>query len=334
MTDYLQFVYPAWLYALPLLVVMAFLRKRRGADGSIAHPTARFVEALARPSESLAGRIGALLTLLAAMCLLVALARPQLVNEREVRNVSGIDIVVAFDLSGSMSFTDMRSQGTIASRLNAAKFVISKFIETRPDDRIGIVGFAGKTKSLCPLTLDHALAIDIIQNTTVATQYQAGTINAPGTAIGSAIAASASRLEARKETKSKIIILVTDGASNVGKISPIEAATSAAKLGIRIYTIAVGTDSPQTGNTRIAGNEFDEETLIKIASMTGGEHFRATDTNKLQLAFSSIDKLEKTEVKINTIKTEKELFIYFLIASTILLATGLALQVLRPNPAP
>lgn len=332
MIDHLQFAHPVWLYGLPVLVLMAFLRRRRGADGSIAYPTARFISGLARSSESLAGRIGALLMLLSAMSLLIALARPQLVNERDVKSVSGIDIVIAFDLSGSMNAVDMRSRNGPVSRLLAAKFVVTEFIKTRPDDRIGVVGFAGKTKSLCPLTLDHELVAAIIQSTRVADQRGPGTIRADGTAIGSAIAAGATRLEARKETKSKIIILVTDGASNMGKISPIEAATAAAKLGIRIYTIAVGRESPN--NARIAGGEFDEETLKKIASLTGGEHFRATDSNKLMLAFSSIDKLEKSEAKIRTIRNEKDYFFYFLIASSVLLTLGLSLQVLRPNPAP
>lgn len=334
MIDHLQFAHPAWLYGLPVLVLMAFLRRRRGADGSIAYPTARFISGLARPSESLAGRIGALMMLLAAMSLLIALARPQLVNERDVQNVSGIDMVIAFDLSGSMDAADMRSRNGPVSRLLAAKFVITQFIKTRPNDRIGVVGFAGKTKSLCPLTLDHELVAAIIQSTQVASQRGPGTILEDGTAIGSAIAASATRLEARKETKSKIIILVTDGASNKGKISPVEAAAAAAKLGIRIYTIAVGQDAPMPGNVRIAGGDFDEETLKKIASLTGGEHFRATDSNKLMLAFSSIDKLEKSEAKVRTIRHEKDFFMYFLIASTALLTLGLALQVLRPNPAP
>ncbi|MEG1259222.1 MAG: VWA domain-containing protein, partial [Akkermansia sp.] len=154
------------------------------------------------------------------------------------------------------------------------------------------------------------------------------------TAIGSAIAAAATRLESRKDTKSKIIILVTDGASNSGQISPLEAAEAAAKLGIKIYTIAVGTDDDRMGGGFVAGQSFDEPTLRKIASVTGGEHFRATDTNKLLLAFSSIDKLEKTEAKAYTTVTERDLFLYFLVAGASLMLIGLCLQILRPTPAP
>lgn len=328
MNEYFQFLYPSWLYVLPILVVLAFLRKRKGSDGSIAHPTARFILSLARPASSLAGRIGALLTLLSIFALIIALARPQIVKEQEVQSISGIDILIAFDLSGSMNAPDMLLRGIRASRFHVAQEVIAHFIKTRPNDRIGLVGFAAKTKSICPLTLDHALLTEFIDS------MYLGMIKTDGTAIGSAIAASASRLQEREETKSKIIILITDGASNSGQISPEEAAAAAAKLGIRIYTIAVGSDTNAQAGFGITLDDFDEETLKKIASITGGEHFRASDTNKLQLAFTSIDKLEKSDAKLYNIKREQEFFIYFLIAAFILMSLGLGLQILRPQPAP
>lgn len=328
MNEYFQFTYPGWLYLLPLLLALVILRRGRGADGSIDYPTIRFIRSLARKPESLAGRIGAVLLVLSAVLTVIALAQPKIVNEKTHRTVRGVDIMIDFDLSGSMDTPDMVLNGRQCDRLTAAKFVISHFIEQRPDDRIGIVGFAAKTKSFCPLTLDHLLAVNIIK------RFTTQSISADGTAIGSAIAAAATRLENRKDTKSKIIILVTDGASNSGQISPIEAATAAAKLGIKIYTIAVGSEEGTIGNGLVASQNFDEPTLRKIASITGGEHFRATDTNKLTLAFSSIDKLEKTEAKIYTTVTEKELFPYFLTAGGILALLGLSLQILRPNPAP
>lgn len=329
MFDNLQFANPAWLYVLPFLFLLLLLRKKRGAEGSIAHPTMRFIAALSRNPESLAGRIGAVMLVLATASLAIALSRPQIVDEKSHKVVNGVDIMIAFDLSGSMTTLDMMLQGRGADRLTAAKYVICNFIEKRPDDRIGIIGFAGKTKSFCPLTLDHALPISIIQ------RFTEKSIDADGTAIGSAIAAAATRLEDRKDTKSKVIILITDGASNSGQISPIEAATAAAKLGIKIYTIAVGTESGRLGGSfQVVGDNFDEPTLRKIAEITGGEHFRATDTNKLLLAFSSIDQLEKNEAKLYIIRREQELFMYFLAASAILAALGLSLHILRPTPAP
>ena len=236
MTEHFQFAQPEWLYALPFILCLIILRRRRGAEGSITYPTVRFIASLARTPQSLAGKIGALCFVLAAAAIAIALARPQHVEDKTFRTVNGIDIMIAFDLSYSMETPDMVLNRMPINRLVAAKHVITQFVDSRPDDRIGIVGFAGKTKSFCPLTLDHALVNSIIRD------FHPRMIQADGTAIGSAIAAAATRLDDRKETKSKIIILVTDGASNSGQISPLVAAENAAKLGIKIYTIAVGTE--------------------------------------------------------------------------------------------
>ena len=214
------------------------------------------------------------------------------------------------------------------NRLVAAKHVITQFVDSRPDDRIGIVGFAGKTKSFCPLTLDHALVNGIIRD------FHPRMIQADGTAIGSAIAAAATRLDDRKDTKSKIIILVTDGASNSGQISPLVAAENAAKLGIKIYTIAVGTEEGTLANGMVVQSEFDEPTLRKIAQLTGGEHFRATNMASFNKAFASIGKLEKSEAKVQTVRYIEEYFMYFLVTGAALTLLGLSLQVLKPAPAP
>ena len=195
-------------------------------------------------------------------------------------------------------------------------------------DRIGIVGFAGKTKSFCPLTLDHALVNSIIRD------FHPRMIQADGTAIGSAIAAAATRLDDRKDTKSKIIFLVTDGASNSGQISPLVAAENAAKLGIKIYTIAVGTEEGTLANGMVVQSEFDEPTLRKIAQLTGGEHFRATNMASFNKAFTSIGKLEKSEAKVQTVRHIEEYFMYFLVTGAALALLGLSLQVLKPTPAP
>jgi Ca-activated chloride channel family protein len=328
-TSHFQFAHPSWLWLLPVFLLLMLLRKRHGAEGSIALPTVKFVAHLAKKPTSLAGRIGAILLVLSGLFLIIALARPQLVDEKTHKVVNGVDIMIAFDLSGSMDTPDMILQGLRADRMTAAKYVICHFIDKRPDDRIGVIGFAGRTKSFCPLTLDHALTSAVIQ------RFTKDSISADGTAIGSAIAAAATRLDIRKESKSKVIILITDGASNSGQISPIEAATAAAKLGIKVYTIAVGTeDDPDDNAYGISGQNFDEPTLKKIAALTGGEHFRATDTNKLLLAFSSIDQLEKSEAKLFTLRKERDLFIYFLSASALLSLLGLCINIARPVPAP
>ncbi len=328
MTAHFQFAQPEWLYVLPFILCLLLLRRRRGADGSVVYPSVSFIAALSRAPHSLAGRIGSLCFVLAAIALTVALARPQRIEEKSFRTVNGIDIMIAFDLSASMRTADMYINRSPAYRLNAAKYVVSKFIDSRPDDRIGVIGFSGKTKSFCPLTLDHALVKDIIEN------FHLNMIHADGTAIGSAIAAAATRLDDRKDTKSKIIILVTDGASNSGQITPVVAAENAAKLGIKIYTIAVGTESGSMLGGLVLTSDFDEPTLRKITQITGGEHFRATNMADFNRAFTSISKLEKTEAKVHSIRLTEEIFIYFLTAAGALTLLGLTLQVLKPTPAP
>lgn len=329
MTEHFHFAQPEWLYVLPFILCLLILRRRRGAEGSVIYPSVRFISALARTPQSLAGKIGAICFVLSALALTLALARPQKIEDTSFRVVNGIDIMIAFDLSFSMDTSDMVLNRMPINRLVAAKHVISQFVDSRPDDRIGIVGFAGKTKSFCPLTLDHVLVNDIIRN------FHLRMIQADGTAIGSAIAAAATRLDDRKDTKSKIIILVTDGASNSGQISPVVAAENAAKLGIKIYTIAVGTETGGAmGNGLIVQSEFDEPTLRKIAQLSGGEHFRATNMASFNKAFTSISKLEKSEAKIHNVRHIEEYFIYFLISGGALALLGLSLQVLRPAPAP
>ena len=289
MTEHFQFAQPEWLYALPFILCLIILRRRRGAEGSITYPTVRFIASLARTPQSLAGKIGALCFVLAAAAIAIALARPQHVEDKTFRTVNGIDIMIAFDLSYSMETPDMVLNRMPINRLVAAKHVITQFVDSRPDDRIGIVGFAGKTKSFCPLTLDHALVNSIIRD------FHPRMIQADGTAIGSAIAAAATRLDDRKETKSKIIILV---------------------------------------NGMVVQSEFDEPTLRKIAQLTGGEHFRATNMASFNKAFTSIGKLEKSEAKVQTVRHIEEYFMYFLVTGAALALLGLSLQVLKPAPAP
>lgn len=336
------FAEPMWLWALPALLFLLFLRRRRGTSASLVHPTIRFAAAHLRRPATLAGRLGPILMLLSMVCLIVALARPQWKNEHTEQTVSGIDIMIACDLSGSMASQDMlittqdrlgRKQHAAIDRLTAAKHVINEFIAGRPNDRIGLVAFAGKAKLCSPLTLDHGIVRYIISEFYLADDRRPGYIAEDGTAIGTAIASAALRLDERQETKSKVIILVTDGMSNRGSISPVDAARQAAELGIKIFTIAIGKDerlSRYTANV----DTFDEKTLREIASITGGQFYRASSGARLQKAFESIDKLEKTEAKRRTLISFDELFIWPLAAAAILLTLGLLLNFARPRPAP
>ena len=336
------FAQPAWLWALPLVLVLLFLRRRPGTTASLAHPTIRFAAASLRRPATLAGRIGPICMALALAALIISLARPQWKNQHTEESVSGIDIMIACDLSGSMASQDMlfsakdergRTRRAAIDRLTAAKYVINEFIAGRPNDRIGLVAFAGKAKLCSPLTLDHGIVSYIIREFYLADNRRPGYIAEDGTAIGTAIASAALRLDERKETKSKVIILVTDGMSNRGSITPIDAAKQAAELGIKIFTIAIGKDerlSRYTANV----DTFDEKTLKEIARITGGQFYRASSGARLKKAFENIDKLEKTEAKRRTLISFDELFPWPLAAAGLLLSLGILLNFATSKPAP
>lgn len=336
------FAQPAWLWALPIVLLLLFLRRRPGTTASLAHPTIRFAAASLRRPATLAGRIGPICMALALAALIISLARPQWKNQHTEESVSGIDIMIACDLSGSMASKDMlfsakdkrgRTRRAAIDRLTAAKYVINEFIAGRPNDRIGLVAFAGKAKLCSPLTLDHGIVSYIIREFYLADNRRPGYIAEDGTAIGTAIASAALRLDERKETKSKVIILVTDGMSNRGSITPIDAAKQAAELGIKIFTIAIGKDerlSRYTANV----DTFDEKTLKEIARITGGQFYRASSGARLKKAFENIDKLEKTEAKRRTLISFDELFPWPLAAAGLLLSLGILLNFATSKPAP
>ena len=347
-TRELTWAAPAWLWALLLLLPLLLLRRRSGTAAGITHPTLRFIsDKLVRP-RTLAGRLGPVIPVLAAAALILALARPQWREEHEEQKMSGIDIMIACDLSGSMSIPDMTFTGrnslgittqTTVDRLRAAKHVINEFITSRPNDRIGLVAFAGKAKLCSPLTLDHTIVHYIIDQFYLAEPDGFGRVARPGyieedgTAIGTAIASAATRLHERRETKSKVIILVTDGVNNSGSLSPVDAATQAAQLGIKIFTIAIGKDerlSRYTANV----DTFDEKTLREIARLTGGRFYRASSGTQLKKAFASIDQLEKTDATRRKLVSHRALFYYPLTLAGLMLLLSLALSSLRPRPAP
>ncbi len=332
---------PEWLWGLLVLIPLLLLRRRRGTFAGLSHPGIRLLAARLTPPSTLMGRVGALLLLLGLGSLIFALAEPKFRSELTEERVSGIDIMIACDLSGSMSLKDMqfnyrddrgRSRTRYVDRLSAAKAVMLEFIMGRPNDRIGIVAFAGKAKLSCPLTLDHSLLAYIIEQFYLADGRRRGYISVDGTAIGSAIASSATRLEDRKETKSKVIILVTDGQSNAGLIQPLAAAKQAADLGVRIFPIAIGQTARLSQN--VVSDGVDEKTLRAIASLTNGRYFRASSGQQLSEAFSVIDELEKSDAKRRTIISYEALFMYPLALAVFLLSLSLLLSKIRPQPAP
>lgn len=335
---------PEFLWLLLLLLPLFFLRRRMGTDGAICLPTLSLVRHLLRPPHSLAGRLGPICYTLASACLIIALAQPLRRLEHDEQKVSGIDIMIACDLSGSMGTRDMlftmrddfgRIRRGSVDRLTAAKFEISNFIEGRPNDRIGLLAFAGRAKLCSPLTLDHHILRYIMEKFYLGDEQSGrpGYVQPDGTAIGTAVAGAATRLRERRDTKSRVIILVTDGVNNSGSLSPIDAADECAKLGIKIFTIAIGKDDRLSRFTADVDN-FDEKTLRKIADITGGRFYHAGSGAQLQNAFRSIDSLEKTDATRRRLVNFEALFPYPLLLAALLLTAGFVVTNLRPHFAP
>lgn len=260
--------------------------------------------------------------LLCIACLIVALARPQTRNDEELVSGEGVDIVLAIDVSGSMLAQDFTP-----NRMEAAKDVAANFVSNRPTDRIGIVIFSGESFTLCPLTTDQQVLRTQIYN------IQSGLLE-DGTAIGSGLATSVDRLRSSK-SKSKVIILLTDGENNGGQIPPLTAKELAKATGVKVYTIGVGTDGfaqtpmqTQTGAVVMQREKvnIDEKLLTQIATETGGRYFRAKDNESLKSIYSEIDKLEKSRIEVTALKRYSEKFFPFAIAALALLLTEIVLR--------
>jgi Ca-activated chloride channel family protein len=254
------------------------------------------------------------LRMLSAGLLILALARPQTNMNRQDISVEGIDIILAMDVSSSMLAEDLRP-----NRLEASKDVAIDFINSRPDDRIGLVIFSGESYTLCPLTTNHALLINLYKDISF------GLID-DGTAIGDGLATAVNRLKESK-AKSKVIILLTDGVNNMGSIDPQSAAEMAELYGIRIYTIGVGTMGTALFpvNTQYGLQyqrmevQIDEVLLQKISALTNGKYFRATNKQKLEEVYKEIDRLEKSKIDVTEFSRKKEEFLPFVILALLLL---------------
>ncbi len=331
--DHFRFAQPGWLLLLIPALVLLLLRRGKGAEAAVIFPNLSILLSLGQKVRRTTWSIGIPLTFLALIGSILAMARPVWRNEYQSRSASGIDIMLAFDISLSMEIDDFEDRGQKLQRLDVAKKVVDDFISRRPEDRIGLVAFAGRPRDASPITLDHQWLRNALNSLRLTKDGQMGTIKESGTAIGSAIAAASVRLEAR-DAISKVIILTTDGASNSGKISPLEAAAHAKTLGIKIYTVAIGTEEGRVDRSVQAFpySEFDLPTLQKIASMTGGEQYHAKDFESLKRTFSTIDQLEKTDAKALTVIDDKELFPW-VVGFSLLAALGAAVYIsLNPPP--
>ena len=263
--------------------------------------------------------------------LIVTLARPQLSQSREHKFREGIDILLVLDISESMRAEDFEG----ANRIQIAKSVVNDFLTYRQNDRIGLVIFAGESFTLCPLTLDYSVLIELLRDVEIGQLED-------GTAIGDALATATYRLRA-SESETKIVILLTDGENNAGSMDPSTAASLAQSFEIKVYTIGMGKEGgariPYADTTfgkryREVLTYLDEDTLKQIADITGGRYFRATDIQSLKQIYAEIDRFEKTQFETVFLVAHKELAAYFLIPAVLLLGTEILLSntVLRKIP--
>lgn len=310
-----RLVHPLALALLLLLPLLAVMRSRSGNQGAVVFSSLHIVRRLGPLAKGRMGgfRLAALFLSLAS--LILALSRPQWVNRTEKVSESGVELILAIDVSRSMQVEDFRIEGNRVNRLQAAKKVTRDFIRGRASDRIGLLAFAGRPYLASPLTLSKSW----LEGEQGLGRVHIGLVE-DGTAIGSALAAAAKRLD-KRPSKSKIVVLLTDGVNNAGKLSPIEAAKLAKTLGIRVYTIAVGTYGDYVVQTPVGPQrlrqEFDEKTLQEIARIAEGEYFRAQDTTGLERIFAEIDAMEKTEITRRTLVEARELFHWFAIAGVV-----------------
>jgi len=327
---------PYWLFALLLLPLVAWLKGRRGRPAAFVYSSVGLAAGLTRARRSRAGAFLSALRWLALAVFIVALAQPRLMKSETKVTASGVDITVAIDMSGSMVSEDFEVRGERVNRFNMARNCLRDFIDKRPNDRIGLVVFAAQAFIATPLTLDH----DFLQDTLA--RLDIGVINADQTAIGDALTTSVNRLRELK-SKSKIVILMTDGQNNSGTVAPLIAAQAAQALGIKVYTVGIGRQGtapmPVFSNGQKVGYQdvpvdVDEDTLKQIAKMTGGKYYRADTTEHFQDIYRDIDKLEKTEMEIKKYSQFRELFPWFVAGglAVLLLEIVLGQTVLRRLP--
>lgn len=326
-----EFADPKYFLILVLLVPMIlwyiFREKRSHAD-------LQFSSLKAFRGMKHAGRVWLrhilfALKVLSVVFLVTALARPQSSNSWQTYTSEGIDIMLALDISGSMLARDFSPD-----RLEAAKDVATKFILERPQDKIGLVVFAGESFTQCPLTTDQAVLVNLMRD------VHSGMIE-DGTAIGLGLANAVNRLK-DSPGKSKVVILLTDGVNNRGMIAPVTAAELAKTYGIRVYTIGVGTygEAPYPVQTPFGIQlqnvtvEIDEAVLQQIAAITGGQYFRATDNDKLKQIYQEIDQLEKTKIEVKHFSKKQEQYFWFALTGMLLLVAEGVLRytVLRKIP--
>lgn len=313
----MEFLHPEYLYLLlliiPLIVWYVLRLSKTQASFKLASTSA--FNGMKPDFRVYMRHLPFALRVISLALIIIILARPQSVHSWEESESQGIDIVLALDVSGSMLAQDLQPD-----RLQAAKKVAAEFITDRPNDNIGLVIFSGESFTQCPLTTDHKILLNLLN------EIEFGVIE-DGTAIGLGLATSVNRLK-DSGSQSRVVILLTDGTNNSGQIAPLTAADLARSYGIRVYTVGVGTKgmAPTPVNTPFGVRmqnmavDIDEKTLTEIAAMTGGQYFRAQDTEGLRQVYDEIDEMEKYLISVQNVTRRKELFLPFA-----LMALGLVL---------
>lgn len=331
----LTFANPWLLLLLLALPLVAYLRGRKGPAAALVFSSTTVLHGLGKASKTRAGHFLRALLFLTLALFMVALARPRLGKSLTQVEASGIDIMLVIDVSGSMLIKDFTVGGDPATRVDAVREVTRKFIEERPNDRIGLIAFAGRPYVVSPMTLDHSWLLQNLE------RLRIGLVE-DGTAIGSGIAAAASRLN-DKASKSRVLVLLTDGENNSGKIPPNTAAEALKALKIRLYAIGAGINGvapapvpDRRGGflTDLSGNlmyqnqpvHFNETGLKEVAKIADGQFFRATDTKSLERIYGDIDKMEKSTVSIKKYQQFRDLFPACIMAGCGLLVAQLLLS--------
>lgn len=314
---------PEYLFFLLVLIPVVFwyIKEMHHSDASLQISSHRNLQMKQKTLKIKLLHVPFVLRCLAITMVVIALARPQASNSWRTESTEGIDIMLTLDISGTMMAEDLKP-----NRLEASKAVASEFILSRPNDNIGLVVFAGESFTQCPLTTDHAVLINLFNGVNY------GLIE-DGTAIGLGLANAVNRIKDSK-ARSKVIILLTDGSNNRGDIAPITAAEIAQSFGIRVYAIGVGSygkvnipvQTPLGLQYQLMDSEFDEKSLQNIATMTGGQYFRATNNNKLRSIYQEIDQMEKTKIDVREYNKKNEEFYIFAIVALLLLVAELLLR--------
>lgn len=303
----MMFLRPAILWLLLILIPLIawYVWKQRNANPSLGVSTLQPFMRFRNSWKVWIIHLCFALRMLAIACIVVALARPQIHDSLKNSRVLGTDIVLAMDISGSMSAEDFKP-----TRVAAAKDVATSFVNSRPNDNMGLVVFAGESLSLMPLTNDRAALVNAIANVNI------GDLN-DGTAIGDGLSSAINRISSGT-AKSKSVILLTDGSNNAGDVPPVTAAQIAKQKGIKVYTIGVGTNGkiqiadPYGFSTTTLETKIDEPLLKNMAQLTGGKYFRANDERMLRDVFKEIDSLEKSSIDVNSVTLTEEEFMPWL----------------------